>query len=51
MSTKVNVAETFLRGIRLLAKKYRAVLKAFENLTQQIKDDERPVAKIPGVGV
>lgn len=51
MPTKVNVAPAFLKDVRRLAKKYPAVLKQFESLSEQLKSDERPGDKIPNVGI
>jgi len=50
MPTKIELPRLFLRELRNLAKKYPAVLKQFERLSDQLKNDERPGDKIPGVG-
>ena len=50
MPTKVEVPPVFLNDLRRLAKKYPGVLKQFEILLNQLKADERPGDKIPGVG-
>jgi mRNA-degrading endonuclease RelE of RelBE toxin-antitoxin system len=50
MPTKVNVPAPFVRDLQRLAKKYPAVVKTVEALAEQLKNDERPGDKIPGVG-
>ena len=50
MPTKVDISPIFVKDLKRLAKKYPAVLKQFENLLNQLKADERPGDKIPGVG-
>jgi mRNA-degrading endonuclease RelE of RelBE toxin-antitoxin system len=50
MPTKVDVPEPFLKKLRKLARKYPAVLREFEALAQQLKEDQRPGDKIPRVG-
>lgn len=50
MTTTVNIPEPFLKELRRLARKYPAVLKEFDSLATQLKADDRPGDKIPGVG-
>jgi mRNA-degrading endonuclease RelE of RelBE toxin-antitoxin system len=50
MPTKVDVPDPFLKKLRKLARKYPAVLREFEALAQQLKEDQRPGDKIPRVG-
>jgi mRNA-degrading endonuclease RelE of RelBE toxin-antitoxin system len=50
MPTKVDVPAPFLKALKNLARKYPAVLKEFEALTTQLKNDERPGDQVPGVG-
>ena len=50
MPTKVNIPSAFARQLRKLAKKYPAVVKEFEGLSEQLQADERLGDKVPGVG-
>ena len=50
MPTKVDISPVFIKDLKHLAKKYPSILRQFENLLNQLKADERPGDKIPGVG-
>jgi mRNA-degrading endonuclease RelE of RelBE toxin-antitoxin system len=50
MPTKVDVPDHFLKKLKNLARRYPSVLREFESLSIQLKNDERPGDKIPGTG-
>jgi mRNA-degrading endonuclease RelE of RelBE toxin-antitoxin system len=50
MPTKVDVPDHFLKKLKNLARRYPSVLREFESLSIQLKNDERPGDKIPGIG-
>lgn len=50
MPTQVETTPPFRKALRRLARKYPAVVRQFEKLLAQLKNDERPGDKIPGVG-
>jgi mRNA-degrading endonuclease RelE of RelBE toxin-antitoxin system len=50
MPTEIIVPAHFLKKLKKLAKKYPSVLKEFEKLSLQLKNDQRPGDKIPGIG-
>jgi mRNA-degrading endonuclease RelE of RelBE toxin-antitoxin system len=50
MTTNIQTTPLFDAKIKRLHKKYRGVKDELRILRQQLRDDERPGEKIPGVG-
>ena len=50
MPTQVDIAETFNRQLRRLARKYPSIADTVDQLIAQLESDERPGAKLAGLG-
>ena len=50
MTTRVQIAEVFIRDLRRLARKYPSVADTVDELISQIEADERPGTKLSRVG-
>ena len=50
MPTKVDIGDTFNRQLRRLARKYPSVADAVDHLIDQLESDDRPGAKLTGLG-
>ena len=50
MPTKVEIGDTFNRQLRRLARKYPSVADTVDHLIAQLESDDRPGAKLTGLG-
>lgn len=50
MTTQVDVSTTFSKKLKKLVRKYPVLLREFEDLITEFKQDKRPGDKISGVG-
>ena len=50
MPTQVDIADTFNRQLRRLARKYPSVADTVDRLIAQLETDDRPGAKMTGLG-
>lgn len=50
MTTRVELHASFKKDLKLLARKYRAVLNELDDLVTELEVGKRPGDKIPNVG-